>query len=1218
MQAMLFNSSRPLNSRRLLLLLLLLPTIGRTSCFVIHAPVRRPPLALPSPTSPAVAVDDYFSSLVAPAPSLHVQISTSSSRSSHFALGSSLDQPSEEESSSRMDLLDGRLQSLGASGYYFVKLDDNKNGEEKKEGGGAGAGGGGGGSDLSAEPVHVKTLIWEAVFVVRCRSGSGRIIEEVVDHHFCTALRVDDRVDLQRLYDLVKVVHSALESSDDQGDEQRQLHLRLARRDVAEELVGYESGTMPPIAHSTSMPLYVDEAVASMADDDTDVPVVSVGAGDLQYDLYIPTEEMLRVAKISSSVVQISSFSLQKRPKQQLDAHKKISSNKFVQKAAGESTDKAAASTEPPSDIEEQLAKAKGKMDRANILRKAAKKKGHTEALRRMLDAIGDEFPELMKCEEYGFGGIDKNALHTAAWKGDLEAITLLIERGNAFGLDLVNTVSLGSGNYGKSPIFYALTQCREDVVLLLLAHGADLLILNNKGQSPCSIAASHLKPEICQIMHDVEASQLQNGCVFRNYRKTHSDGRSYGDLDPRFEIDDDNMNQSVQEELKRYHEIVKNETEPIDCDVKEDGDPGSEERHRLLQSTMIPGLPRSIAETIRHWNIPQEERDEPNSNEKDKGNGKIKQKRQSKRRNQTKAPTKEDDEIDYMYDALEPLTFERTVFDENHRSIIVEDTKGIDLLAKTIDECVASAMDAADAARRRGLGQLSDTAIIESSFSLDCEWRPSFQRGFETPVATLQLHHAASNRSFLVDVQCILQASVPDADASMSDVEQRLSDALTKLFTDRNVALLGFGVAQDLGKLAASFPHLPCFRRFESVVDLHTVSRNVFAATPKNHMSSLQKMVAVLLGLSLDKKEQCSDWEHRPLTGSQISYALLDAAILPILLRSMLIDFDSGVTFKFEGYFLHKHPHLLTTTKLTCLGAFDDVAQYACPPQLAYIIPYGSCKVHLQHVMARQIFMTGNEDPGPPEILPIETQQKIAISRIPRGKRTQKKFSDISVANSSGASKRKIKKKTIKLHTVSADLENLPKPGQIIGYTKDSCIHEVLGQEFIDSLSANNSRLGFNRRGGVLALDNAFCLFINFALSEAGALPSSWLYRNAFSDNGRRLTFTVNSERAHEKALVDFFVENGQSTEDRKVLLFARTSTQTKFMYCGVLACEICEREDTESDDDGNYVNLVLELMEYDNLIANGPTGEPSAFMEMVSFHTAALAMERELFAES
>jgi len=98
----------------------------------------------------------------------------------------------------------------------------------------------------------------------------------------------------------------------------------------------------------------------------------------------------------------------------------------------------------------------------------------------------------------------------------------------------------------------------------------------------------------------------------------------------------------------------------------------------------------------------------------------------------------------------------------------------------------------------------------------------------------------------------------------------------------------------------------------------------------------------------------------------------------------------------------------------------------------------------------------------------------------------------------------------------------------------------------------------------------------------------------------------------------VNFFVENGQSTEDRKVLLFARASTQTKFMYCGVLACEIREREDIESGDDGNYVNLVLELMEYDNLIANVPIGEPSTFMEMVSSHTAALAMERELLAES
>jgi len=1124
-----------------------------------------------------------------------------------------------------MELLESRLQNLGASGYHFVKLDndDDDNDEEKRNGGGTDTATTNSTprssvcTNPSAEPVvHVKTLIWEAVLVVRCSSGTGRIIEEVVDHHFVTALRAEDRVDLQQLYDLVK--EHTLESSKDEGDdddnyhEQRRLLIRLAERDLAEELVGYQSGTMPPIAHSTSMPLYFDDTVASMSSS-----LLSVGAGDLRYDLYMPTEEMIRVAEISSSVVHIAPLSLQKRKEARV--RKEEPSRSLGQKRSGEpmhhaSLTNTATTDEASSEIERQMAEAKGKLERANILRKAAKKKGNAESLRRMLDAIGGEFPELMECEEYGFGGIDKNALHTAAWKGDLETITLLIERGHAFGLDLVNSVSVGSGNYGKSPIFYSLTQCREDAVLLLVANGADLLIVNNKGQTPCSIAASHLKPEVCQILHDVEASQIQNGGIFKNYRTTHSDGRSYGDLDPRFEIDDDNLNESVQQELEEYHQFLRNATDEIDCSAKEDED--AEERYRLLQSTMIPGLPRSIAQTTRHWNVRREERDATSSKEGKKEN-KLKRKdgqESDSKRTRSKTSTEEKDNIDY--DALEPLSFESSVFHNKHRSIVVVDAIGILELTKTIDECISGARHAADAAQRRGLGKLSDDDIIVHSFGLDCEWQPSYQKGFETPVATLQLHHTATNRSFLVDVQCLLQASVPDANASMLGVEESLSAALTKLFTDRNVALLGFGVAQDLGKLAASFPHLPCFHRFESVIDLHTVSRNVYPGTPQHHMSNLQKMVAVLLGLSLDKTEQCSDWEQRPLTESQLSYALLDAAILPILLRSMLNG--SGVSDKFEGYFLQKHPHLLITTKLTCLAAFSDVDQYACPPQLAYRVPYGNCKVHLQHVMARQAFMTGKDDPDLPEILPLETQQKIALSRLPKEKRVPKKILDSSTVNAAVPSKRKIKMKTIKLHTISVDWKNLPEPGKIIGYTKDSCIHEVLGRDFINSLSAKNTRLGFNRRGGVLPLENAFCLFINFALSETGALPSSWLYRNDFLDDGRRLTFTVNSERAHEKALIDFFSVDGQSNEREKVLLFARTSTQTRFMYCGELACEIREQGEDESDNDSDYVNLVLELMDYECLAVNQPTGEPSAFVEMVSSHTAALVMERELLAKS
>ena len=49
--------------------------------------------------------------------------------------------------------------------------------------------------------------------------------------------------------------------------------------------------------------------------------------------------------------------------------------------------------------------------------------------------------------------------------------------------------------SYGKTPLFYATTRCRDEVVRLLLEHGAKTRVLNNKGQSVLSLASSHLRP---------------------------------------------------------------------------------------------------------------------------------------------------------------------------------------------------------------------------------------------------------------------------------------------------------------------------------------------------------------------------------------------------------------------------------------------------------------------------------------------------------------------------------------------------------------------------------------------------------------------------------------------------------------------------------------------------------------------------------------------------
>ncbi len=713
---------------------------------------------------------------------------------------------------------------------------------------------------------------------------------------------------------------------------------------------------------------------------------------------------------------------------------------------------------------------------------------------------------------------------------------------------------------------------------MLLIENGADLLIVNNKGQTPCSIAVSHLTPEVCRILDDVEASQIQEGGVFKNYRATHSDRRRYGDLDPRFEIDEANMGDDLIPQLENYHKIVR--AAVADAIIIEYG---SGDIRNIIQSTALPGLPRSIRPTVRHWNLLPSERDE-----NAKAMKALKVRKQTDRKSKAE-PEKVsvDDEINY--DLLEKLSFNEThIFGNDLRIRVIENNSGIDELIRTID---ASTITSCNTDIASDTMASSDLNLVIKSWGLDAEWQPSYTRGYETPVATLQLHHTQSNSSFLLDVQRLFQSGVADTNVNMTETEQLLSDSLVKIFVGPN-PILGFGIAMDLGKLAASFPHIPCFRRFENVIDLYSVSRYAYAGSAKSFMSSLQKMVAVLLEKSLDKTEQCSDWENRPLSESQINYALLDAAVLPCLLRKMICD-NTSIVEKYNGMFIYNHPHLCTTTKLMCLGGIGD--KFSCPPQLAFRVPNGSCKLHLQHVMSRQTWTTGKDEPKPPEMLSKAAQESVALSRRPKKKRANQDENDQSVNKGE-----KAKKKTVKLKKISINFGNIPPPGTIIDYTKDACIHELVGEPILQSLKQNNSRLAYNKRGGVLMFENAFCLFVNFAMTKSGSQPLNWLYRNEFLNEGRIMTFKVNADRDDERALSDFFRIHGRSNDSKKVVLFSRTGSNTKFMFCGECACS----KQIESD---GYIDLHLELIDFDKLIEDDENGNISCFQHMVLMHDAA-----------
>ena len=156
----------------------------------------------------------------------------------------------------------------------------------------------------------------------------------------------------------------------------------------------------------------------------------------------------------------------------------------------------------------------------------------------------------------------------------------------------------------------------------------------------------------------------------------------------------------------------------------------------------------------------------------------------------------------------------------------------------------------------------------------VDAEWRP--QTG--SRVALLQL--ATRHRAFLVDALAMASEDASEEDAAALD--EFLSDVLS----DATILKIGFGFAHDLARLRRSYPRLAATRDATPtrVVDARAVAVVAFPEKRKLAKSGLAVVVASVLGAYVDKTEQCSDWQRRPLTRAQLAYAAADAHCLTVL----------------------------------------------------------------------------------------------------------------------------------------------------------------------------------------------------------------------------------------------------------------------------------------------------------------------------------------------
>ncbi|PNF25254.1 hypothetical protein B7P43_G13163 [Cryptotermes secundus] len=159
----------------------------------------------------------------------------------------------------------------------------------------------------------------------------------------------------------------------------------------------------------------------------------------------------------------------------------------------------------------------------------------------------------------------------------------------------------------------------------------------------------------------------------------------------------------------------------------------------------------------------------------------------------------------------------------------------------------------------------------------IDSEWKPYFGTR-RNELALIQI--ATRERVYILDV-CNLGSECPELWHGLGLI----------LFANETIIKLGFGLIMDMNMMKQSLPHLggascsgsgcmDLVLLWQKLAQDHSF---VFPFADEDGASgeSLSRLVQLCLGQRLDKSDQFSNWERRPLRDSQKLYAALDAYCL-------------------------------------------------------------------------------------------------------------------------------------------------------------------------------------------------------------------------------------------------------------------------------------------------------------------------------------------------
>ena len=188
-------------------------------------------------------------------------------------------------------------------------------------------------------------------------------------------------------------------------------------------------------------------------------------------------------------------------------------------------------------------------------------------------------------------------------------------------------------------------------------------------------------------------------------------------------------------------------------------------------------------------------------------------------------------------------MSFKKQISEEQIQELELRAFEGEVVFLTTLEE----AQEAAQRMKEAGM------------VGIDTETKPTFKKGVTHKVALLQLG--------LEDTVYMVQL-----------IHVGLLKPIAAILNDPKIIKVGIGTRDDVRTLKRDYGCTP-----KNVVDL-----NILAKSRGFKSIGAKKLTAIVLGFRIAKGGWRSNWEHKKLTESQISYAATDAWICHQIYRAL------------------------------------------------------------------------------------------------------------------------------------------------------------------------------------------------------------------------------------------------------------------------------------------------------------------------------------------